>query len=69
MFQPLSTGSFITKLMGYIISTGCLTRYSLFQLTSYLDLRCLQCMLNDRSNHCELPSLALPMTEVLGSRL
>ncbi|KAG2358324.1 hypothetical protein BDR07DRAFT_1489602 [Suillus spraguei] len=46
-----STDSLITKLMVYIIHTGCLTRYSSFQTIPYLDLYFMQCMFDSNYNY------------------
>ncbi|KAG0694363.1 hypothetical protein DFH29DRAFT_1083851 [Suillus ampliporus] len=55
-----STDSLITKLMGYIINTGCLTRYSSFQPTPCLGSYLVQYMLSGSYNYIYVnSSLAL----------
>ncbi|KAG1733079.1 uncharacterized protein EDB91DRAFT_655279 [Suillus paluster] len=41
-----STNSIVTKLMGYIINTGCLTRYPSFQTIPHIDSYFMQYMFN-----------------------
>ncbi|KAG1723225.1 hypothetical protein EDB19DRAFT_1916224 [Suillus lakei] len=45
------TDLFITRLMSYIINTGCLTRYFSFQPTPYLDSYFVQYVFNDSYHH------------------
>ena len=53
--EPSSTDSFLTKLMVYTINTGCLTRYSCFQLNPYLDSYFVQFMFNDSLDYSNVP--------------
>ncbi|KAG0698375.1 hypothetical protein DFH29DRAFT_1002886 [Suillus ampliporus] len=55
----LNTDSWIKKLIGYTIDSGCLTRYYSLQPTLYLDLYLLQYLFIDIYHHSELPIIVL----------
>src|SRR5882757_8507753 len=50
----LSTDSLLTNLMAYTINTGCLTRYSTFHSTPFLNSSFTQYILNGRYYHGEV---------------
>ncbi|KAG1733046.1 uncharacterized protein EDB91DRAFT_1301101 [Suillus paluster] len=48
------TDSLVTKLMGYIVNTGCLTRYSSFEPIPYLDSYLVQYVFNGSYDYSEV---------------
>ncbi|KAG1733045.1 uncharacterized protein EDB91DRAFT_1301081 [Suillus paluster] len=59
------TDSLITKLMGYTINTGCLTRYSSFEPIPYLDSYLVQYVFNDSYDHMRSDAAELHIPQYL----
>ncbi|KAG2113672.1 hypothetical protein BD769DRAFT_1673684 [Suillus cothurnatus] len=64
-----STDSLITKLMVYVINTGCLTRYSSFETIPYLNSYFMQRMFDGSYNHTMPTNLIFVAMEFLLAKL